>query len=381
MENKRLVAKKKKKRKRTGTKSKLSPLERMLKKKADSFLKAERDFWKYRYEIEEQHRKNAEAFDLEYSHTIPEDLSTIVWGLIDGVAFVRYHSPGIKGNVEFRSWNITLEQWGKEGLVVQTPKGEISLARSGFIVGLGNITLNNCTFNKIHVPYVEIRHAYYDKGDMPTPVERAIIDFQLAFLGLHLRTQPLGPGDSPVTADNTITRLKEISNNFEILLNDAEKEEELQIFIKDNPMVLHPTAELIPKKKLGEDFITDFVLVTPSAQGPTYTLVEIEKPSHPILVQDNSLSSQTNHAIKQTRDWDVWLESYKAYLQGKLPGFETPLYLVVIGRGNNLDDTAKSYLRSYNRDWKNIQLLTYDDVLVRFNGVIKALESAISPPS
>ena len=98
-----------------------------------------------------------------------------------------------------------------------------------------------------------------------------------------------------------------------------------------------------------------------------------------MMIKDNSLSSQTNHAIKQTRDWDVWLESNKAYLQGKLPGFETPLYLVIIGRGNSLDDTAKAYLRSYNRDWKNIELLTYDDVLVRFNGVIKTLKSAISP--
>ncbi len=344
-------------------------------------MKAERDYWKYRYNIEEQHTKNAEAFDLEYSHTIPEDLSTIVWGLSDGAAFVRYHSPGIKGNVSFRSWNITLKQWGEEGLVIPTPDGDISLARSGFIGGLGNLTLNDSTFNEVHVPYVELRHAYYDKGQMPTPVERAIIDFQLAFLGLQLSEQPPVSGGSQVTTDQTISRLKEISAKFEALLNDAEKEEELQVFIKENPMVMHPTAELIPKKKLGEDFVTDFVLVTSNDQGPTYTLVEIEKSSHPILVKDNSLSSQTNHAIKQTRDWDVWLESNKSYLQGKLPGFETPLYLVVIGRGNTLDDTAKAYLRSYNRDWKNIELLTYDDVLVRFNGVIKALESATSSSS
>jgi hypothetical protein len=351
----------------------------MLKKKAESFLKAERDFWKYRYEIEEQYKQNAEAFDLEFSNTIPEDLSTIVWALNDGVAFVRYHSPGIKGNVAFRSWNITLKQWGEEGLVIPTQKGELSLARGGFIGGLGNFTLKNGNFNEIHIPYVELRHAYYDKGQMPSPVERAIIDFQLAFLGAHLREQPPVSRGSPNANDQTITRLREISANFEALLGDAQKEEDLQIFIKENPMVLHPTAELIPKKKFGEDFVTDFVLVTPGDQGPSYTLVEIEKSSHPILLKDNSLSSQTNHAIKQTRDWDVWLEKNKAYLQGKLPGFETPLYLVVIGRSNSLDDTAKAYLRSYNRDWKNIELLTYDDVLVRFNGVIKALESAISP--
>ena len=84
------MARKKKSRKPTGSKSKLSPIERMFKKKAESFLRAERDFWKYRYEIEEQHKQNAEAFDLKFSHTIPEDLSTIVWALSDGVAVVMY---------------------------------------------------------------------------------------------------------------------------------------------------------------------------------------------------------------------------------------------------------------------------------------------------
>ncbi len=60
------MARTKKKRKSTGSKSKLSSIERMLKKKAESFLKAERDFWKHRYEIEAQHKKNADV-DAQYS--------------------------------------------------------------------------------------------------------------------------------------------------------------------------------------------------------------------------------------------------------------------------------------------------------------------------
>jgi len=376
MSKENFVAKKKKK--SPQQRQNLSPIERLLKKKADSFLKAEKSFWKHRYEIEIQQRKNAETLNLEVPFTIPDEISSIVWALKDGVAFVRYHSPGKTGRVDFRSMDMTLEKWGNEGLIVPTSRGEISLARAGFMKGLGSVTLNNCGINDIHIPYVEITHAFYDQGQMPSPVERAIIDFQLAFLGIQLREQKSAPSQAETRAD-TITKLKEISSNFEALLNDAEKEEDLQKFLKENPMVLHPTAEVIPKKKLGEDFITDFVLVTPSDQGATYTLVEIEKSSHPVLVKDNSLSSQTNHAIKQTRDWDVWLEQNKAYLQNRLPGFETPKYMVVIGRGTTLDTTAKAYLRSYNRDWKNIELLTFDDVLVRFNGVISALDTATKP--
>lgn len=376
-EGKNIVAKKKK---RKITAQKLSSIERMLKKKADSFIKAERVFWKHRYKIEEQQKENASALGLNVLHTIPEDLSSVVWALKDGVAFVRYQSPGKRGNVEFRSLNITLEKWGYEFLVVPTPQGEISLVKAGMIKGLSNITLTDCSINAIHIPYIELSHAYYDKGQLPSAVERSIIDFQLAFLGVLLREQPTMPSKQLSNNNQTIFKLKEILGKFEFLLNEAKREEDLQIFLKKHPIVLHPTAEVIPKKKLGEDFITDFVLVTPSDQGPTYTLVEIEKALHKILTKDNSLSSPTNHAIKQTRDWDVWLEKNKAYLQGKLPGFETPKYMVVIGRGNALDDTAKAYLRSYNRDWKNIELLTYDDVLVRFNGVISVLETATNSP-
>jgi len=82
-----------------------------------------------------------------------------------------------------------------------------------------------------------------------------------------------------------------------------------------------------------------------------------------------------NHAIKQTRDWDVWLEKNKAYIQNKLAGFETPSYLVVIGRGDALTEEERAYLRSYNREWKNTTLLTYDDVLARFRSTISNLET------
>jgi hypothetical protein len=366
-----------KKNKHKPSQHKLNPIEKALKKKADQFLRAEREFWKYRYELENQQTRNAAILELKVSKTIPENLSSIVWALKDGVAFVRYEDDKNKGHVGFRSLNITLEQWGNEFLIIPTSQGEISLAKSGIIRGLGGITFLNCLLNNTHVGYIELRHAYYDKKELPSGVERAIIDFQLALLGAQLREQTAMSDVSPNKPDQTISKLEEIAQHFEELLLSAEREEELQVFLKNNPLVLDPMAEQIPKKRLGEDFITDFVLVTPDEQGPAYTLVEIEKSSHPVLIKDNSLSSEANHAIKQTRDWDVWLETNKAYLQSKLPGFETPKYLVIIGRCNALDDPAKAYLRSYNRGWENTELLTYDDVLVRFKSLISKLKNAV----
>jgi Domain of unknown function (DUF4263) len=121
--------------------------------------------------------------------------------------------------------------------------------------------------------------------------------------------------------------LQQLAGEFGALLDAQGREEELQLFLKSHPFILHPSAECIPKQKLGEDFVTDFVLVEITTQGPHYVLVELERASHSVLTKELILSGPVNHAIKQTRDWDVWLEQNKGYIQNKLPGFETPIYL------------------------------------------------------
>ena len=224
------------------------------------------------------------------------------------------------------------------------------------------------------MPFVEFSHLRYGDPTNTPSVERAVLDFQLALLGLQTRPSADANPQS-ATGAHTILVLKQLADNFESLIAAGTKEEELQVFLKANPFILHPSAECIPKKKLGEDFVTDFVLVATTTQGPTYILVELERASHQILTKDLVLSGPVNHAIKQTRDWDVWLEKNKAYIQNKLPGFETPSYLVVIGRGNALTVEESAYLRSYNREWKNTSLLTYDDVLARFRSTIINLEA------
>jgi hypothetical protein len=94
-------------------------------------------------------------------------------------------------------------------------------------------------------------------------------------------------------------------------------------------------------------------------------LVELEKSSHPILTKEGQLSYYVNRAMKQTRDWDIWLESNKAYLQNKLHGFESPQYLIVIGRTNVMTELEKAYLRSYNRDFNRLQIISYDDIIAQ----------------
>lgn len=352
----------------------LNPIERAILKKAQSFIDAERLFWKKRYEVEAQYRKNASMFELGMQKSIPDNLSSEVWALKDGVAFVRYYSPSKQGEVHFKVLNITLEEWGNDYLLVPYGEQHISLAKMGMFRGLGNVTFQNCKLNEVEILYAELVHLFYDHGSFPNYFQDSIIDFQLSLLATQ-SNMPESTGHRQGKNFNKIDQLKLIVSEFECLLEDATKEEQLQIFLKKHPMLLSPTASQIPKQKLGSDFVTDFVLAETQQQGSKYILVEIEKSTHRIFLNDNSsLSKEVDHAIKQTVDWDVWLEKNKAYLQGKLPNFETPEYLIVIGRGNQLDENANEYLRSYNRRLNNTQILTYDDLLVRFKKLIEKLE-------
>jgi len=344
------------------------PYEAVLQAKKSELLKAERAYWEKQKEIRAQQRSIADLFG-KAEPGLPSDLSSTVWALRDGAAFVRYKSNGTPG-VGFRTANITLEQWGKEGLFVPLVDREVSLARLG-VAGLGHFVFIDCSFDGVVVPYAEFSYMRYgDEHGLPS-VERAVVDYQLAFLGRALATKPLTQAFTP---DSVIDKLQARAAQFEHLLTDANTmEEQLQIFIKENPFIIHPSAQIVPKQKLGEEFVTDFVLVAPYEQGPIFYFVEIERASLPVLTKDCLLSGQANHALKQTRDWSIWLEANQAYLRGKLPGLESPKYVVIIGRSTGMSEQQKAYLRAYNRDWKNTTLYTYDDLLTQFRATIARL--------
>ena len=131
---------KKSKYKRHKKKYATSPEELLIREKSKKFLKAEREYWKVRKTLREKMENATHILGLKANEFIPNDLSSIVWGLKDGVSFVRYKSVNRKRKVEFKILPITLEEWSRNGLIVPVEGGEISLAKSGLIQGIGTIT-------------------------------------------------------------------------------------------------------------------------------------------------------------------------------------------------------------------------------------------------
>lgn len=265
------------------------------------------------------------------------------------------------------------KQWQQFVNIPVLHNGAVAEIAIGNVFGIGVVVID-CPISSadngpFHIPYLQMVRCEY--GDHPD-LEDAIHDLSITIAGAFA-------GSGPTSQDDVLRLHSELLTRFTDLLDqtasDNSKEEVLQVFLKENPILLIPNGRIIPKQKLGEDFCTDFVLIDMLDQGPKYTLVEIEKSSHTIFTKNGELRSEVQHAIHQTCQWDVWLQKHATYLREKLPGFETPNYAIVIGRSLGFTDDHREYLRAYNRRLNNTELVTYDDVAARFSERIEAMKS------
>jgi hypothetical protein len=344
-----------------------SAKEALIRMKATAFLTSEKEYWKKRKQLTKDHDKMVDLLNESMSNT-PEMLSSIVWAHEDGVSFIRYKSSR-PPQVELRVSNTTLQQWTETQLIVPSNKGDISLVQLGF-KGPGTLVIRHCKFDDISIDYLDVSHLRYGEDLSSLSIETAILDFQLSLIGSYFK----GNGNIAILHNSEIIeKLASIASVFSKLIGEATVEEELQAFIKSNPFILDPTAQIVPKKKLGEDFITDFVIIVTSQNGPKFVLVELEQSSFNLFTKDLSFTSELSHAVKQTREWDIWLEKHKDYLRDKLPGLESPKYLIVIGKSSTLSEDAKAHLRAHNRSSHNTEIATFDDLLFKLTQLIDNL--------
>lgn len=358
-----------------------SPAERLIYDKGIAFKNAIENFAHRDNELRQQANKIIREASVGVS--LPSPISTKVWLLRDGGVVVRYLDWREQPRFDWVISDVSVIEWV---FSVPTERGEVSLKGLRFQIGSSLITetlrITNPNLD-LTVKHVRVMTFSYSDTRLQDTEKLAVMDFRLTFLGHIFQEQGLlstlrpelqKPKDE---SKESLAILEERINRFENLLKSATKEEEVQSFLKANPFLLGQTAEIIPKKKLGEDFVTDFMMVNMLAQGHEYTLVEIERPDRKLFKKNGDPHADLTHAEKQTLDWDVWLEKNKAYLQSKFPRFETPQYLIIIGRITELDEANKAILRARNRDSKNRKIVTYDDLLAHNKTLLKGLREMV----
>lgn len=156
---------------------------------------------------------------------------------------------------------------------------------------------------------------------------------------------------------------------FENLISRNEAEEIYQKFLAQHPVFLDPLAsEVIPKHKLGTEFITDFVV---RRYDGRYIVVEIEKPQDSLFTSANDFTASFTHAFGQILDFQNWIGQHAEYARSKLPEISSPVGLLVMGRRSELTIDNLKKLSYYNLNSSKIEVVTFDDLLVRTKNLYK----------
>lgn len=166
-----------------------------------------------------------------------------------------------------------------------------------------------------------------------------------------------------VFRESSIKINKKVIDNFLAIIQDPSSSEEVcQRYLFKHPVLIDPLAkEIIPKQRLGSDYITDFVI---RKYNDEYVLVEIEKPTTLIFNKSNDFTSYFSHALGQVLDFQEWVESNIAYANVHMPSISSPSGILIIGMMSNLTEHQKKKLRRFNiNNQGKVRVMTFDEVL------------------
>ena len=158
---------------------------------------------------------------------------------------------------------------------------------------------------------------------------------------------------------------------LEDLLESGEQNEgPFQRLVERHPQLLSSLVignwdtYVIPKKRLGNQHETDFLVLGVSSLGPQWVAVELEAPRHELLTRQGRIRSEVQHAVDQIQDWRDWLAKNVSYahetlhlhgITSRLPG------LVVVGRDEPRADREPARSRIFEQ--QAIQIHSWDWML------------------
>lgn len=164
--------------------------------------------------------------------------------------------------------------------------------------------------------------------------------------------------------------LESIRTKFSNLLQSIPTEEQLQQFIKENPILLHqfPSVRLFSKPPIM-NFFADFAILTPNKE---LILIELEKTRTRLLKRDGGIASELSHAFDQVRDWlHITDEHRLAILEAlKIEKSEVSKIRGVVIAGRDIKNDAHHLRKLKGGDYGPIGFLTYDDLLFALDALI-----------
>lgn len=147
-----------------------------------------------------------------------------------------------------------------------------------------------------------------------------------------------------------------------------------QKVIEENPALLAALVStslgvwVIPQKRLGAEFVTDFMLAYRDSTGMHWIAVELESPTAAQVLQNGNPAKELRTAEQQIHSWRNWLESNLDYarrppsenglglvhVHSKVPG------LIIIGRMSRQPPKGYSIVANRLKSENHIDIHSYD---------------------
>ena len=179
----------------------------------------------------------------------------------------------------------------------------------------------------------------------------------------------------------------ETANAFQRCLESAKREEDLQRFIASHPELLVQLVGgghgrfVIPKKRLGSEHVTDFMVGHCHSFGFEWIAVELESPLAKLFTKKGDPGHRLTHGIRQIHDWRIWLKNNQNYasrlrsesglglrsISQNVPG------LVLIGRHADVDPETNER-RTQMCQSNNLKIHTFDTLLTLARNQAKVAE-------
>ena len=180
-------------------------------------------------------------------------------------------------------------------------------------------------------------------------------------------------------------------NAFEQALAEASVESDMQVFLERHPQMLIQYLGsgfrhwVIPKKRLGGEYETDFLIAERDTTGYVWHAVELERPQAKLFTSKGDPSAALTHALRQISDWRIWLSHNRDYATRDransglgLTDIEPELEgLIIMGRERDVDARTMDRRRRLVREHR-VKILTYDSLAEQTRVRLAAAESRIN---
>ncbi|HEX3551916.1 MAG TPA: Shedu anti-phage system protein SduA domain-containing protein [Thermoanaerobaculia bacterium] len=171
---------------------------------------------------------------------------------------------------------------------------------------------------------------------------------------------------------------------LESVIATAEDERPIQKFLEENGHLLTTLLGgseryCLPQKRLGGEYVPDFIIGSADSLGFRWVLIELETPRSGIYVKDGLvLDQRTRKGVSQVIEWRSWLLDNLSYARRRRQENGLGLFdirensdaVVLVGRRSKMPKTKDAQRNEY-RQVNKIQIHSYDWLLETLRGAIR----------